>query len=282
MKKIVLGKGLDALIPADRTGTIDQRRLRQVPLHLIAPNPLQPRHDFDEAALLELADSFRRNGVMQPLVVVQNGSTFTIIAGERRFRAAKLAGLDEVPVVVMDDVDEPRMLELALVENIQREDLNPIETAQAYRSLMERCSYTQNELADLVGKSRAAVANALRLLGLPEKIRQMLRAGQLTEGHARAILALDNETAMLELADRIVNESLSVRAVEGVTRKPSKKRRPMARRKSPELAEAESYLKRTLGTSVKIQHGPKRGKIEIEYYGDDDLSRLLELFQKIG
>jgi len=283
LKKIVLGRGLDALIPAaDRTGELDQRRLRQAPLHLIAPNPMQPRRDFDEAALLELADSFKRNGVMQPLVVKQNGSMFTIIAGERRFRAAKLAGLTEIPVVVMDDIDDTRMLELALVENIQREDLNPVETAQAYRSLMERCGYTQHELADIVGKSRAAVANVIRLLTLPDKIKQMIRAGHLTEGHARAILALDNEPAMLALADRIINESLSVRAVEDATRKPSTKRRAMARRKSPELAEAESFLKQTLGTAVKIQHGPKRGKIEIEYYGDDDLSRLLELFQKIG
>jgi len=282
VKKVVLGKGLDALIPADRPGGPDQHRLRQVPLHMIAPNPLQPRREFDESGLHELADSFKRNGVMQPLVVTPSGSTYTIIAGERRFRAARLAGLAEVPVVVMDDIDDSRMLELALVENIQREDLNPMETAHAYRSLMERCGYTQNELADIVGKSRAAVANGLRLLALPDPIKQMLREGRLSEGHARAILALDNERAMLDLADRIVNESLSVRAVEDATRKPTAKRRPIARRKSPELAEAESFLKRTLGTSVKIQHGPKRGKIEIEYYGDDDLSRLLELFQKIG
>jgi len=282
VKKVVLGKGLDALIPADSGVMTEQRKLRQILLDQIAPNPMQPRRDFDETALHELAESLRRNGIMQPLVVRQNGSMYTIIAGERRYRAARLAGLTEVPVVVMDDVDDTRMLELALVENLQREDLNPIETAEAYRSLMDRCGHTQNELAASVGKSRAAVANVLRLLALPERIKQMLRAGTVSEGHARAILALNDESAMLEMADRIVAESLSVRATESATRKPTPRRRPMTRRQLPILMEAESNLKQTLGTAVRIYHGRKRGRIEIEYYGDDDLSRLLELFQKIS
>lgn len=282
MRKVVLGKGLDALIPADRGIGGEERRLRSIPLERIAPNPMQPRHDFDEAGLHELADSFKRNGIMQPLVVRQNGSMYTIIAGERRYRAARLAGMEEVPAVVMDEVDDARMLELALVENLQREDLNPIEAAQAYRSLMERCNYTQNELAAVVGKNRATVANSLRLLTLPDTVKQLLRAGQLTEGHARAILSLDNAEAMTELAERIVEESLTVRSVEEAARKPKKKRgRAAARRRSPELMDAESFLKQTLGTSVRINHGRKKGRIEIEYYGDDDLNRLLELFQKL-
>ena len=284
MKKVVLGKGLDALIPAENeSGGGSERRLRHVPVDRINPNPMQPRRDFDEAALHELADSFKRNGIMQPLVVRQDGSAFTIIAGERRYRAARLAGLTHIPVVVMEEVDEPRMLELALVENLQREDLNPIETAQAYKSLMERCNHTQSELAAVVGKSRVAVANALRLLTLPDKVRQYIRAGRITEGHARAILQLEDEQAMVEMAERIAEESLSVRAVEEQTRKPSRRKgRPAQRRKNPAIEEAESHLKRTLGTAVRINHGSKKGKIEIEYYSEDDLNRLLDLFASIG
>lgn len=282
MKKVVLGKGLDALIPVE-SGQAVERKLRQVAVDAIAPNPLQPRRDFDEASLLELADSLRRNGVMQPLVVRQDGSMYTIIAGERRYRAARLAGLSHVPVVVMEDVDEPKLLELALVENIQREDLNPIEAAEAYRSLMERAGYTQQELADVVGRSRAAVANGLRLLSLPETVRQMIREGKITEGHARAILQIEDEQAQIEMAQRIADQSLSVRAVEEATRKPVRsKGRPAGRRLPPAMVEAETFLKQTFGTSVRIQHGPKRGRIEIEYYGVDDLTRILELMAKLG
>lgn len=283
MKKIVLGKGLDALIPS--MDTIDggsDRRMRQVSLDRIAPNPMQPRHDFDEAGLLELADSLKRNGIMQPLVVRQDGSMYTIIAGERRYRAARLAGMTQVPVVIMDDIDEPRMLELALVENLQREDLNPIETAEAYRSLMERCDHTQQELAEVVGKSRAAVANALRLLALPDSIKQMVRDGRLSEGHARAILQLEDQQAQLAMAQRIMEESLSVRIVEDETRKPSHpKGRPATRRPNPNILDAEAFLKQTLATAVRIRHGHKRGRIEIEYYGAEDLTRILELLAKI-
>lgn len=282
MKKIVLGKGLDALIPVE-TMESGERRMRQVSVDRIAPNPLQPRRDFDEAALHELADSFRRNGIMQPLVVRQDGPMFTIIAGERRYRAARLAGLGQVPVVLMDDVDDAKMLELALVENLQREDLNPIEMAEAYRSLMDRCAYTQQELAVSVGKSRAAVANALRLLSLPDQVKQMLRSGKITEGHARAILQLEDEQAQVEMAARIADEALSVRTVEEETRRPARaKGRPAGRRVNPAIAEAESTLKQILATKVQIAHRGGRGRILIEYYGDEDLNRLLELFGKIG
>ncbi len=280
MKKVVLGRGLDALIPTETTSGRDERKLKTVALGHIAPNPMQPRRDFDEQALQQLADSLTRDGVMQPLVVTQHGSTFTIIAGERRFRAAHLAGLEEVPVVVMEDVDEGRMLELALVENLQREDLNPIEAAEAYRSLIEKCDHTQSELAARVGKSRAAVANAMRLLSLPESIKQLVRTGHLSEGHARTMLALESEADMLRLAQRIEEESLSVRDVERHTTKV--RRRPATRRRVPAIAEMESYLKRLMGTSVRIVTGRKKGRIEIEYYGTEDLNRLLEMFQKLG
>lgn len=280
MSKLVLGKGLGALIPSDEKEKTSEKKYKTISLDRIAPNPMQPRRDFDEQKLQELAESFKTSGVVQPLVVRLNGSMFTIIAGERRFRAAKLAGLTEVPVVQMDNVNDTQMLELALVENLQREDLNPMETAEAYRRLMEQCELTQNQLAAKVGKSRAAVANVLRLNGLPDTIKDMIREGKITEGHARGIMALDNKSKQLRLAQQIVHDSLTVREVEHFTRR-TKKRRLIPKRKIPAIVETENYLKRLLGTSVKIKSGLKRGKIEIEYYNDDDLNRLLDLFKKI-
>jgi ParB family chromosome partitioning protein len=280
MSKIVLGKGLGALIPGDDKAAGESRKYRSVPLDRIGPNPMQPRRDFDDESLRELAESFKMNGVMQPLVVRANGGSYTIIAGERRFRAARLAGLSEVPVMLAGEVSDAKMLELALVENLQREDLNPMEMAEAYRRLVEECGLTQNDLACRVGKSRAAVANVLRLNGLPEALKTMLRRGKLTEGHARAILAMSSTEQMLQLAERILAESMTVREVEQAARR-KKKRRLIPKRKLPALSEVETYLKRLLATSVKINPGLKRGRIEIEYYGDEDLDRLLELFKKI-
>ncbi|MEA2031241.1 MAG: ParB/RepB/Spo0J family partition protein [candidate division Zixibacteria bacterium] len=278
MKKMVLGKGLDALIPTESKSGND-KKFQNVALDQIAPNPMQPRRDFDSNSLQKLADSLKRDGVMQPLVVVRNGSSYTIIAGERRFRAARLAELDVVPVVVMEEVDEGQMLELALIENLQREDLNPIEAAEAYHSLIEKRNHTQAKLADHVGKSRAAIANSLRLLSLPESIKQLVRSGRLSEGHARTMLSLENETEMLQLAHRIENETLSVRDLERQTVKT--RGRAAKRRRVPAVMETESHLKQLLGTSVRIITGRKKGRIEIEYYGIDDLNRLLELFEKI-
>ncbi len=282
MSKVVLGRGIEALIPGEGKQVGGQQKYRLVPVDSIAPNPLQPRQDFDEEGLQQLADSLKRNGMMQPLVVKENESGFTIIAGERRLRAAKMADIKEVPVVLMDDdMDEPRMLELALVENLQREDLNPLEAAEGYRTLIERCGLTQNELAAKVGKSRTAVTNILRLLGLPEPIKQMIREGKLTEGHARAILAAGSEEQMLVLAQRALREALSVRDVEREAGRIKRKPRTSIR-KSPALSDVETFLKQLLGTSVTIHPGRKKGRIEIEYYGDQDLDRLLELFRRIA
>ena len=280
MSKLVLGKGLSALIPSERATDSNENKYLKIPLSQIAPNPQQPRQQFNEEAMQQLARSLKENGIMQPLVVKQHGNGYIIIAGERRYRASKLAGFTEVPVMLMQDVSDTRMLELALIENIQRENLNPIETAEAYKHLSEQCQLTQNELADRVGKSRAAVANTMRLMGLPVQIKEMLRQNKLTEGHARAILSLSSETEMLTIADQIVNNSLSVRQVETVAKK-QKKRRLIPKRKIPALVEVENYMKRLLGTSVKITPGLKRGKIEIEYYTDEDLERMLDLFKKI-
>ena len=279
MSKLVLGKGLGALIPGDDKAATDAKKYRTVPLDKIGPNPMQPRRDFDDESLGQLAESFKQNGIMQPLVVRANGGGFTIIAGERRFRAARMAGMSEVPVVVADEVTDAQMLQLALVENLQREDLNPMEMAQAYRRLVDECGMTQNDVAARVGKSRAAVANVLRLNTLPDQIKDMIRQGKLTEGHARAILALDSADEMIRLADRIVTDAMTVREVEKTTRR--KTRRLVPKRKIPALVEVENFLKRLLGTSVKITPGLKQGKIEVEYYGDEDLERLLELFRKI-
>jgi len=281
MSKVVLGRGIEALIPGDSKQAREEGKYRLVPPDLIGPNPLQPRHDFDQDSLQQLADSLKRNGMIQPLVVKQSDSGFTIIAGERRLRAARIAGLKEVPVVLMDEVDEPRMLELALVENLQREDLNPLEAAEGYRTLIERCNLTQNELAAKVGKSRTAVANILRLLGLPEPIKQMIREGKLSEGHARAILAAGSEEQMLALAQRALRDALSVRDVEREAGRGKRKLRAH-RRMSPALSDVETFLKQLLGTSVTIRPGAKKGRIEIEYYGDQDLDRLLDLFRRIG
>ncbi|MFH1373544.1 MAG: ParB/RepB/Spo0J family partition protein [bacterium] len=281
MSKVVLGKGIEALIPGDNKTTADTGRYRMVPVDRIAPNPLQPRRHFDETGLLQLAESFRHHGIIQPLLVRSGEDGFVIIAGERRLRAARLAGMTEVPVVMEDDVDETRMLELALVENLQREDLNPLEAATAYRELIERCGLTQQQLSERVGKSRTAVTNVLRLLGLPEPIKQMIREGRLSEGHARAILTAGSEAQMLALARRAVRETLSVRDVE---KQASRRQQPgrSRRRVDPAFAETETYLKQLFGTSVRIYRGRKKGRIEIEYYGDSDLDRLLGLFRKIS
>jgi ParB family chromosome partitioning protein len=281
MSKVVLGRGIEALIPTESKPSHEEGKYRLVPPDLIAPNPLQPRHDFDQDSLQQLADSLKRNGMIQPLVVKQSDSGFTIIAGERRLRAARIAGLEEVPVVLMDEVDEPRMLELALVENLQREDLNPLEAAEGYRTLIERCNLTQNDLAGKVGKSRAAVANTLRLLTLPDLVKQMIREGKLSEGHARAILAAGTEEQMLILAQRALREALSVRDVEREAGRGKRKSRAILR-KDPILSDTETFLKQLLGTSVTIHPGRKKGRIEIEYYGDQDLDRLLELFRRIA
>ncbi|PWB69942.1 hypothetical protein C3F09_09900 [candidate division GN15 bacterium] len=285
MSKLVLGKGLSALIPTEEQTpemqSTSDSNYRTVALGDITPNPVQPRRDFDAEKLNELAQSLKENGLMQPLVVSKRENGYVLVAGERRFRAANMAGLTEVPVLVVEAEDDRRKLELALIENVQRENLNAMELAIAYKRLMDDCQLTQNDVALRVGKSRTAVANTLRLLTLPDSIQQMVRRGDLSEGHARALLSIGNEAQMLEMAQRIVGGTMSVRDAERETVH-TRKRRLIPRRKLPALSELENFLKQTLGTSVKIIPGLKRGRIEIEYYGDDDLERLLDLFRKIS
>ncbi|NMC44984.1 MAG: ParB/RepB/Spo0J family partition protein [candidate division Zixibacteria bacterium] len=281
MSKIVLGRGLEALIPT--RGQDDHRtgELVNVAVDRIAPNPFQPRKAFDADGLKELAESIRTRGLLQPILVKKDGAGYTLVAGERRFRAAKLAGVTQVPAMILEQLDESDMLQIALIENLQREDLNPLETAGAYQALMDKCGLNQAQVAERVGKSRAAVANTLRLLTLPEHIKQYVAEGKLNEGHARAILSIPDPAMRDRIAQRILTETLSVRQAEGMARQ-IHRRRLTVKRKAPDIEEAETFLKHTLGTAVKIMPGLKKGAIQIEYYGNEDLNRLLDLFRKIS
>ncbi len=286
--KFGLGKGLDALLSgteADETRPSGSGELR-LPLDKLKANPNQPRRVFDEDALQELAASIREHGVIQPVVVEEAGDgTYLIVAGERRCRAARIAGLKEVPAVVRNYSDE-RRLEVALIENVQRMDLNPIEEAEAYRKLMELTGLSQEEVAARVGKNRSTVANALRLLKLPEDVQGSLAAGQLTPGHARSILSVVNPADQRVLFNRIVSDGISVREAEklaadlnggiraaaasGGHERPAKDR-------PPELLEIEQRFIDALGTKVAISGGLKRGSIKIDYYSMDDLDRLFAI-----
>ena len=273
-----LGKGLGALLGDFNDEPQEKSAYRLLPLHKVEPNPDQPRRDFDENELQALADSIDTHGLVQPLTVreMANGY-YQIIAGERRWRACRLAGLQEVPVIVME-ADDRKTMELALIENLQRQDLNPMEEALGYRTLMEDYGLTQEETASRVGKSRPAVANALRLLTLPEPVAQMVRSGTLTPGHARAVLSLREEKLQIDTAQKIVNLGLSVRQTELLCKNLSK---PTAPKKEipfavDYVAECEKTLSKQLGRGVKIINGKKKGRFELEFYGQEDLQVLLD------
>ena len=254
-----------------------------LPLHRVEPNPNQPRRDFDEEELQALADSIATHGVVQPLTVRQlNSGYYQIIAGERRWRAARIAQLKEIPAVIIE-ADDKKTMELALIENLQRQDLNPVEEALGYRSLMEDYGLTQEDTAKRVGKSRPAVANALRLLSLCDDVLDMVRSGKLSAGHARAVLSLKSEKAQKEAANKIVNLGLSVRQAELLCKNLDKA--PPAE-KEPTLAvnyvaECEKYLSKHLGRGVKIVNGKRKGRFELEFYGQEDLQVLLDALMKL-
>ena len=273
-----LGKGLGALLGESAMQSAPQQSPLLLPLQKIEPNRLQPRRNFDEEELSALADSIRQHGVIQPLTVrLLDSGYYQIIAGERRWRAARLAGLREVPVVVIE-ADDKKAMELALIENLQRSDLTPIEEARGYQQLIGEYGLTQEQVADRVSKSRPAVANAMRLLSLPEELVSLVEEGKLTAGHARALLSLKDTRQQLAVAQKIINLQLSVRQTEAMCKKLSKAV------KAPEpkpvevdyLAECEKTLSRRLGRGVKIVSGKRKGKIELEYYGQEDLQRLYE------
>jgi len=302
MKRKALGKGLSSLIPsslphsrvaAPASSSADPAAPAapaarpseyRIDVARIRPNRHQPRQSFDDGGLDELAKSIKTTGVLQPVLVrpLPEGR-FELIAGERRWRAAQRAGIHQIPAVVREVSDE-NLLELALIENVQREGLNAIEEAQAYRVLVDDLGLTQNEVAERVGKQRASVANAIRLLTLPVKVQDMVRTGQLSMGHARALLSLENPKAILELAQRAVQQLLSVREVEARAKRPEPATGPRSGRPEaaadPNIAAAERTLQQAMGTKVRIVGTPKAGRVEIHYHSAEELDRVYELITK--
>lgn len=258
------------------TGYVDQREETKVSIDKINPNPNQPRTHFNETLLNELADSIRENGVLQPLLVRKKGEGYEIIAGERRYQASKIAGLEELPVIVKE-VDDQKMLELALIENLQRSDLNPIEEAKGYRQLIKASGMTQEALSKAVSKSRSSITNSLRLLDLPEPVQQYLFDGRLTAGHARAILAVSYEEQRIKLADKVVAEGLSVRATENLAPLFSVGETPRAPRPvmPQSYKRAARVLRQALNTNVKVKSTRGKNKIEIEFKDEEELTRIL-------
>lgn len=277
-----LGKGLGALIQP-----IADNEVLEVPVNQLRPNPYQPRKTFSEESLKELTTSIRQHGLIQPILVRQSVHGYEIVAGERRWRAAKAAKLDKIPVVIRDFNDD-QVMEIALIENLQREDLNAMEIATAYQKLMERLQLTQEELAARVGKSRPHVANFLRLIHLPKQIQEMLSRDELSMGHARALLSIEDDEEKIRLAKEVVKKGLSVRELESIvqqarqdvpreTKESQANPDPEQARQEMVIQDLEERLCRSLGTAVKIRAGKTKGKIEISYHNQEDLQRLLDL-----
>ncbi|MBK1881509.1 ParB/RepB/Spo0J family partition protein [Luteolibacter pohnpeiensis] len=293
MAKQALGKGLGALIkkqagavPHDSAEASDDlQRVREAPIDQVVPSPLQPRHQFVEAPLDDLVESIRQHGIIQPLIVRSVDGKLELIAGERRWRASKKLGLTTVPVIVREASDRD-VLEMALIENLQREDLNPMEEAAGYVRLAKEFSLKQEEIAGRVGKSRASVANAMRLLDLHQDVQSLVAQALLSVGHAKAILSIKNHDSQLLAADQILRRKLTVRAAEKLAQTfqsegspvASEAKKPTAtREEDAQLRSVTNRLREAFATHVSIQHTPKKGKIEIEYYGNDDLQRILDL-----
>jgi ParB family chromosome partitioning protein len=280
MKRVALGRGLDALIPNAETETIEENKRKEIfdiETLRIRPNPYQPRKMFDESKIVELAESIRQKGLIQPIVLRRAGEDYELVVGERRLRAAQHLQMERIPAIVYDDISKQETMELALIENIQRESLNPIEEAEAFRILIQECGLTQNDLAERVGKDRSSVANTMRLLSLPEKIRMMVASSQLSEGAARVILAIPGEKEKLEIADRTIRDGLSVRELERLVYGEARRRRnPKKPEISSELFAVEEAMKKKLRTKVTISPKGRGGRITIEYYDNDSLSRILD------
>ena len=279
-----LGKGLGALMGDIFEEPAEKTPYKLLPIHKVEPNPDQPRQDFDEEELSALAASIAEHGIVQPLTVRSLGTSgyYQIIAGERRWRAARIAGLSEVPAVIME-ADDKKTMVLALIENLQRQDLNPVEEALGYQRLMEEYGLTQEEAASKVGKSRPAVANSLRLLGLSPEVLEMVRAGKLSAGHARAVLVLKSEKAQLTAAQKIFALGLSVRQAELMCKNLGKEPapEPAPTLKVDYVAECEKSLSKHLGRKVKIINGKRKGRFELEFYGQEDLQILLDALMQM-
>lgn len=282
-----LGKGLNALMPGEPivSETEKEATVRHLSIADLFPNPKQPRRDFSKESLEELSHSIREYGILQPILVVSRDLKFMIVAGERRYRAARLAGLTQVPCIVKE-LAESDILELALIENLQREDLTPIEEATAFKTLVETLQLNKADLARRVGKSRAYVSNMIRLLALPMVVQEMINQKRLTIGHARALININDQNTLFEFAHQIIDQGLSVRQTERLVQKYLAQK--TTTKQQPEsvnveqlmVREFEDHFKRVLATNVRIKHGKKKGVIEIEYYGNEDLERLMAFISK--
>lgn len=280
-----MGRGLEALITttsvasATTTGTHPNEQIFQIPISQIRTNKYQPRIEFNQEKLNELVSSIREKGVVQPVLVRKTDQGYEIIAGERRLRAVKALGIEKIPAIVrnVEDVD---MLELSLIENIQREGLNPIEEAHAFQKFITDFSFTQEKIAKAIGKDRSTVANTLRLLGLPKKIQDYISKNTITAGHARAILSLPVEMDQLRVCNVVVKKGLSVRETENLVSRRSSGGGKVEIKKDQNISDLENQLQQLFGTRVKIMHGKKRGKIQIEYYSTEDLNRILGMLSR--
>lgn len=297
-KRMGLGKGLDSLIPDNKSAKTPKTENKKaeetaelksgeqmMKINMVEPNRDQPRRNFEEDALLELADSIKQYGVLQPLIVRKRNDYYEIIAGERRWRAAKMAGVKEVPVIIKE-YNEQEILEIALIENIQRENLNPIEEAMAFKKLLEEFNLKQDEVAERVSKSRTAVTNSMRLLKLDQRVQQMIIDDMISTGHARALLAIDDPEQQYALANKIFDEKLSVRETEKLIKEIKNPKKPKEK-KNVENAfiyeDIEDKMKQVLGTKVHVaSKGKGKGKIEIEYYSDKELERMFDMIMSIG
>ncbi|MCR4440578.1 MAG: ParB/RepB/Spo0J family partition protein [Peptococcaceae bacterium] len=287
MTKSRLGRGLSALIPTESDALVKDEPVTEIKLELIKPNSFQPRKSFDKDKLDELARSIQEHGVVQPVVVRPLGNgEYELVVGERRLRACQQLLLEKIPAVVKD-LSDRQMVEIALIENIQREDLNPVEEAAAYKRLMEEFDLTQEEVAQRVAKSRSFVANMLRLLKLPQPVLEMLSSGQLTVGHVRPLLAVDNEEQQIKLAGEMIEKNLTVRDAEALTKKQvaekpmdGKKNKGKENKLPPGILDLESRLRSLCGTKVRIKQMGEKGRIEIDYYSSDDLDRIVSIFLK--
>lgn len=280
MMKKGLGKGLGALLDTDSnneaTGVVELK------INEIEPNANQPRKNFDDEKLTQLSESIKEHGIVQPIIVRREENTYRIVAGERRWRAARIAGLATVPVVIKD-ISNRQLMEIALIENIQREDLNPIEEAEAFEKLLKEYNMTQEELSKAVGKSRSAIANSIRLMSLNDEVKNHVVNGELSSGHARALIVIEDNELQKKVADEIINNGLNVRQTEALvkrvlTQKPVEKQKP----KNENFIEIEEKLKGIFGTKVELISNNKKGKIMIEYYSNEELDRILEMVESIG
>lgn len=278
-KKAGLGKGLVSLMGEADAETAAMKSDSVLPISKVKPNKGQPRKTFDETELSELADSIKQNGILQPILVRKHGTSYEIVAGERRYQAAKLAGLDEVPVVIREISDED-VFKLALIENLQRSNLTPLEEARGYRQLLDEKDLTQEELSKILSKSRSAITNTLRLMDLPAEVQDLLEAGRITAGHARAILAVPTEEGRIRLAEKVVNENLSVRQTEHLAPLFSGTEEPSKRRREPtpqSFKRAARELRQALNTNVKVKNVRGKNKIEIEFADEEMLVHIVEM-----